>query len=110
MTILESIILIAAIVLVALFISYQMQRGTKTMQEFKDDYYNNEEIQEVAELVQELYNKDLRPITAKKTSKTIDEELVIKATGTDEPYVPIENSTKPKKKRKYYPKKPKTSI
>jgi hypothetical protein len=43
-------------------------------------------------------------------SKTIDEELVIRATGTDEFYIPIENSTKPKKKRKYYPKKPKTSI
>jgi hypothetical protein len=113
MTILESIILIAAITVIALFFSYYMQRGTKTMQEFKDDYYDNEEVQEVAELVQELYNKDLRPIAAKKASKTIDEELVIKATGTDEPYVPIENSTepaKPKKKRKYYPKKPKTSI
>jgi len=43
-------------------------------------------------------------------SKPIDEELVIKATGTDEFYVPIENSTKPKKKRKYYPKKPKTQL
>ena len=43
-------------------------------------------------------------------SKTIDEELMIKATGTDEFYIPIENSTKPKKKRKYYPKKPKTQL
>jgi hypothetical protein len=94
MTILELIILIVALFLVALFISYQMQRGTKTMQEFKDDYYNNEEVQEVAELVQELYNKDLRPIAAKKIKET-------------KPEFPIEA---PKKKRKYYPKKPKTSI
>ena len=58
MTILTSIILVAAIVAIALTIAYQVQKGTKTLQEFKDDYYNNEEVQEVEE---ELPHQDLRP-------------------------------------------------
>ncbi len=72
------------------------------------DYYNNEEAQEVVELAKELYNKDLRPIVAKKAPKKekvvevpegIVEEPVKKETKTE---FPID---KPKKKRKYYPKK-----
>ena len=69
MTILTSFILVVAITAIALFIAYNVQKGTKTLQEFKDDFYDNEEIQEVAELAQELYNKDLRPIVAKKAPK-----------------------------------------
>lgn len=69
MTILTSIILVVAITAVALFIAYNVQKGTKTLQEFKDDYYNNEEAQEVVELAKELYNKDLRPVTGKKAPK-----------------------------------------
>jgi hypothetical protein len=41
------------------------------------------------EVVNELYNKDLRPAVEEKTTEEV---------------------AKPKKKRKYYPKKPKTSI
>jgi hypothetical protein len=53
------------------------------------DYYNNEEAQEVVELAQELYNRDLRPIVAKKTKSEF----------------PIEQPIK--KKRKYYSKEKK---
>ena len=74
MTILTSIILVVAIVLVALAIAYNVQRGAKTLEELRANYYKNEEIQEVVE-------------------ETSTEEVA-----------------KPKKKRKYYPKKPKTSI
>lgn len=83
MTITTTIILVVAIVAVAAFISYQMQRGTKTMQEFKDDYYNNKEVQESVEIV----------------TKAVQGVVITS-----------EEVAKPKKKRKYYPKKPKTSI
>jgi hypothetical protein len=97
MTIVTSIILVVAIVAIAAFIAYNMQRGTKAMSEFKADYDNNAEVQEVVELAKELYNKDLRPIVAKKAT-----EKPVKETKSE---FPID---KPKKKRKYYPKKKKT--
>lgn len=120
MTILTSIILIGAIIAVALFIAYNVQKGTKTLQEFKDDYYNNEEAQEVVELAKELYNKDLRPVTVKKAPKKekvveITPEVIEKVVQVAQvtPEVTAVNveavveSIKPKKKRKYYPKAPK---
>jgi hypothetical protein len=138
MTILTSIILVAAIVLVAAFIAYQMQKGTKPMSEFKADFDNNAEVQELVELTKELYNKDkltgsyhlpigyepsmvfdlkdLRPIVAKKAPKTKKPEFPIdqpvkeeKVTEISQPVVTVNvEVAKPKKKRKYYPKKKKT--
>jgi len=132
MTILTSIILVVAVIAIAAFIAYNMQRGTKTLQEFKEDYYNNEEAQELTDLAQELYNKDLRPVVAKKAPKAKKSEFpidkpakkdkaveqvetiaevvtpeVVEAVKTVEAVV---EPAKPKKKRKYYPRKPKTSI
>ena len=119
MTILTSIILVVAVVAIALFIAYNAQRGTKALSEFKADYDNNAEAQKVVELAKELYNKDLRPIVAKKSPKktkaieqveTIAEVVtpeVVEAVKTVEAVV---EPAKPKKKRKYYPRKPKTSI
>ena len=120
MTILTSIILVVAVVAIALFIAYNVQKGTKTLQEFKDDFYDNEEIQEVAELAQELYNKDLRPIVAKKAPKKekvveitpeVIEKVVQVAQVTPEAATvnveAIVEVVKPKKKKKFYPKAPK---
>ena len=81
MTIFTSIILIVAIILVALFIAYQVQKGSKTLEEMRSNFYENGEIQEVVEVVK------------KAVEQASTEEVA-----------------KPKKKRKYYPKKPKTSI
>jgi hypothetical protein len=81
MTIFTSIILIVAIILVALFIAYQVQKGSKTLEEMRSNFYENGEIQEVVEVVK----------------KAVEQAS-------------IEEVAKPKKKRKYYPKKPKTSI
>ena len=81
MTIFTSILLIVAIILVALFVAYQVQKGSKTLEEMRSNFYENEEIQEAVEIVKEA----------------------VEQTSTEE-------VTKPKKKRKYYPKKPKTSI
>lgn len=108
MTGIEIIILIVVVVIVAGAIGAFLTRDQKSLAEMTKDYYNNEEAQEVVELAKELYNKDLRPIVAKKAPKKekvvevpegIVEEPVKKETKTE---FPID---KPKKKRKYYPKK-----
>ena len=65
MTITTSIILVIAIIAVALFIAYNVQKGTETLEEMRSNYYENEEVQEVVELSKELYNRDLRPVVAK---------------------------------------------
>jgi Sec-independent protein translocase protein TatA len=100
MTILTSIILVLVIVAGTAGLAYYMQRGTKTMSEFKADFDNNKEAQEVVDLAKELYNKDLRPVVAKKAPKETKE---IKETKSE---FPIEQPAK--KKRKYYPRKKKT--
>ena len=69
MTITTSIILVIAIIAVALFIAYNVQKGTETLEEMRSNYYENEEVQEVVELSKELYNRDLRPVVAKKAPK-----------------------------------------
>ena len=115
MTILTSIILVLVIVAGTAGLAYYMQRGTKTMSEFKADFDNNKEAQELADLAKELYNKDLRPIVAKKAPK---KEKVVEATPEPTPVKveavveEVKKETKsefpidkPKKKRKYYPKK-----
>jgi len=138
MTIFELITLVVAIIAVAAFIAYHMQKGTKAMSEFKADFDNNLDAQELAELTKELYNKDLRPVVPKKTVKKkkpefpIDQPVkkekvteqvesmkkVVEAHDTlveeinkisPEP-TPVQVEVvaeviKPKKKRKYYPKK-----
>lgn len=133
MTILTSIILVLVIVAGTAGLAYYMQRGTKPMSEFKADFDNNKEAQELADLAKELYNKDLRPVVAKKAPKkdkvteqveamkkvveahdTLVEEISKVSPVVPEGIVgePVKKETKsefpidkPKKKRKYYPKK-----
>jgi flagellar basal body-associated protein FliL len=93
----DIIILIIAIVIIAAVVGAFVTNGQKSLKEMTEDYHNNEEAQEVVELAQELYNKDLRPIVAKKAPKEVKE------TKSE---FPIEQPAK--KKRKYYPKKKKT--
>jgi hypothetical protein len=135
----EIIILFIAIIIIAGGVGYFLTKGQKSLKEFKTDFDNNTEVQELKELAEELYNKDLRPITAKKTPKKekvieivpeIIENTVEVTPEVTEKVVEItpeavilnvdavleeikEVSTvnvdaiKPKKKRKYYPKKKK---
>jgi LmbE family N-acetylglucosaminyl deacetylase len=77
MTILTSIILVLVIVAGTAGLAYYMQRGTKTLKEFKMDYDNNAEVQELADLAKELYNKDLRPVAPKTTIKKKKSEFPI---------------------------------
>ena len=69
MTGIEIIILIGLVVILAAGIGYYMTKGQPSLKEMTKDYYNNEEAQEVVDLAKELYNKDLRPIVAKKAPK-----------------------------------------
>lgn len=77
MTSLELITLVATIIAVAAFIAYHMQKGTKAMSEFKADFDNNAEVQELADLAKELYNKDLRPVAPRTTIKKKKSEFPI---------------------------------
>ena len=136
MTILTSIILVAVIVIGTAFLAYYMQKGTKTLKEFKTDFDNNAEVQELADLAKELYNKDLRPVApktvikkkksefpidkpAKKTKaveaiaevttpevveKVVEIAKVVPEVTTINVEAVVETA-KPKKKRKYYPRK-----
>ncbi len=112
---LDVIFLIVAIVVIAGAVGAFLTREQKSLKEMTKDYYNNEEAQEVVELAQELYNKDLRPIVAKKAPKKekieevlpeptpVQVETVVQEVKKEpKPEFPID---KPKKKRKYYPKK-----
>lgn len=91
----DIIILIIAIVVIAAVVGAFVTSGQKSLKEMTEDFHNNEEAQEIVELTQELYNKDLRPIVAKKAPKA-------KETKSE---FPIEQPAK--KKRKYYPRKKK---
>ena len=120
MSIITSIILVAVIVIGTAFLAYYMQKGTKTLREFKADFDNNKEAQELVELSKELYNKDLRPIVTKKAPKKdkVTEQVesmkkVVEAHDTlveeinkiSPEVTAVVEAAKPKKKRKYYPKK-----
>lgn len=133
--------LIVFIVALAGVLGYLFQSGKDTQddQPYITPEYTKEELESI-KLAEELYNKDLRPVVAKKaklapelevvepefvakvveTSKVFPpdatihlETLVAKATGTDEASIAIKENKpefpidKPKKKRKYYPKKKK---
>lgn len=135
--ILTSIIVIAVIAAVTLFIVRNVQKGKNTLTELKKDLNNNPEIQAQVDMFKELYNKDLRPVVAKKAPKkektvkevetiaevvtpevvekvvevakvtpetaTVNVEAVVEEVKKEtKPEFPID---KPKKKRKYYPKK-----
>ena len=126
----EIIILIVVVIAIAAAIGAFLTRGQKSLKELTKDYYNNEEAQEVVDLAKELYNKDLRPVVEKKAPKkekvTEQVESMKKVVEAHDSLVkeiekvapePTEvkteavvETTKPKKNRKYYPKKPKTNI
>jgi hypothetical protein len=131
-----AVVILIAIIAIAAYLTHTLDKNDEQPTELP---YTKEELENI-KLAEELYNKDLRPIVAKKakpapelevvepefvakvveTSKvfppdaTINlEALVAKATGTDEASIAAKESKpefpidKPKKKRKYYPKKKK---
>ena len=92
----DIIVLIIAIAIIAAVVGAFVTREQKSLKEMTKDFYNNEEAKEVVDLAKELYNKDLRPVVAKKAPKEVKET---------KSKFPIEQPAK--KKRKYYPRKKK---
>jgi hypothetical protein len=87
MTGIEIFTLVLLIIFLAAGIGYNYSKYYGSLKDMVEDVKDIEVKAE--EVVNELYNKDLRPAVGEKTTEEV---------------------AKPKKKRKYYPKKPKTSI
>ena len=95
MTGIEILTLVILVVFFAAGVAYQFSKHHSSLKDMVEDV---EDIEiKAKEVADELYNKDLRPIVAKKTTE--------KPVETTKSEFPID---KPKKKRKYYPKKKKT--
>jgi len=94
MTGIEIFTLILLVVFIGTGIAYQFSKHHGSLKDMVEDVKDIKV--ETKEVVDELYNKDLRPIVAKKTTE--------KSVETTKSEFPID---KPKKKRKYYPKKKK---
>ena len=104
-------ILIVSIIVVGGLISYLLQRGKdqNDNQQYTPPAYSTEELDNI-KLAEELYNKDLRPVVDKKVKPKVAEEIEV----VEPEFVPKENKPefpidKSKKKKKYYPKAPKTN-
>jgi hypothetical protein len=101
-------LLIIACVLIALTVVVYLIFNNKDKDEpTQTTQYTPEELENI-KLAEELYNKDLRPVVTKKAKPQVAEELNIVepefVAKEPKPEFPID---KPKKKRKYYPKKKK---
>ena len=106
----SAIILLAIIIAIAAYLTYSLDK--------KDELptlptYTKEELDNI-KLAEELYNKDLRPIVAKKAKpapelNVVDPEFVTKEEKvfSDDAVINLEEVKPVKKKRKYYPKKKK---
>jgi hypothetical protein len=117
-----AVVILIAIIAIAAYLTHTLDKNDEQPTELP---YTKEELENI-KLAEELYNKDLRPIVAKpapelnvvepefvekivKTSKVFPKDATINAEALVEakenkPEFPID---KPKKKRKYYPKKKK---
>ena len=97
-----AVIILAAALAVAAYLTYTFHKNEDQPTELP---YTKEELENI-KLAEELYNKDLRPVVAKKVKtvqapelEVVEPEFVAKES---KPEFPID---RPKKKRKYYPKK-----
>jgi len=102
----DIIILIIAIVVIAAVVGAFVTREQKSLSEMTEKYYVNKEL---GEEPKEKFQP--RKVTVQTPSRQVN-EAVKEAVGITEPKVKKEKETKsefpidkPKKKRKYYPKK-----
>lgn len=92
MNLLESLALVLAIVVVSAAIAYNLQKGSPSLGDFTED------------LDEDLVEK---PKRAKRSPKVFDEQATINV--EDQNNEVVMEPAKPKKKKKYYPTKPKTN-
>ena len=98
----SAIIILAIIIVIAAYLNFTLDKKDEELPTLPP--YTKEELDNI-KLAEELYNKDLRPIVAKKAKKKSAPELEVV-----EPEFVAKEVKPAKKKRKYYPKKPKTNI
>jgi hypothetical protein len=97
-----AVLILAAALAVAAYLTYSFHRNEDQPTELP---YTKEELENI-KLAEELYNKDLRPIVARKAKPKVAKELEV----VEPEFVAKESKSefpidRPKKKRKYYPKK-----
>ena len=110
MTILTSLILVAAIIAVATAIAYNVQRGAKTLEQLRANYYDN--LQDLVPTTPQLENIEvISPQDTDKAVEPIDAvELLSNLLQDEVKKITQEVPAKPKNKRKYYPKAPKAKV
>ena len=98
-----AVLILAAALAVAAYLTYTFHKNDEQPTELP---YTKEELENI-KLAEELYNKDLRPVVAKKAKtvqapelEVVEPEFVAKESKSE---FPIDKPVK--KKRKYYPKK-----
>jgi hypothetical protein len=102
-----NLLIVAGVLAVITIAAYLIFNNKDKGQPIQTPSYTPEELENI-KLAEELYNKDLRPIIAKKSKPQAVKEINVvepeSLTKESKPEFPID---KPKKKRKYYPKKKK---
>ena len=111
------VIILAVIVGIAAYLTKSLDKDDELPTEIP---YTKEELDNI-KLAEELYNKDLRPVATKKAKtkpapelEVVEAEFVEKVAKIskvlpEDATINLEVVKPVKKKRKYYPKKPKTN-
>jgi hypothetical protein len=100
-----NLLITAGVLAVTTIVAYLMFNYQDKNQSTEPPTYTPEELDNI-KLAEELYNKDLRPIVTSKVNPIVAEELnVVEAQFVAKESKPEFDIDKPKKKRKYYPKK-----
>jgi len=102
-----AVVILIGVIAIAAYLTYTFHKNEDqpTIETFTE--YTKEELENI-KLAEELYNKDLRPVVAKKVkAKPAPELEVVEAEFVPKEVKPEFPIDKPKKKRKYYPKKKK---
>ena len=110
MTILTSLILVVAIILVTTAIAYNVQRGSKTLAQLRANYYDNLQdlvpttptIEDIEVNSPESMELNLKAVQEQDSTPQTAKKVIEVALVTEKP--------KTKNKRKYYPKAPKAKV
>jgi len=102
-----AVVILIAIIVIAAYLTHTLDKNDELPTELP---YTKEELDNI-KLAEELYNKDLRPIVAKKTKSAPELDVIepefVEKVFLDNAVLNQEEVKPVKKKRKYYPRKKK---
>jgi len=102
-----AVVILIAIIVIAAYLTHTLDKNDELPTELP---YTKEELDNI-KLAEELYNKDLRPIVAKKSKSAPELEVIepefVEKVFSDNAVLNQEEVKPVKKKRKYYPRKKK---